>query len=270
MLFLHLLCKVFWKDRLSFGTTVWIAFGLEGVGCALCCLVLIYQVTQSLRCPPPNVDASSLHSALIVPLPTANTSAVPVAADGQVILPLHPWYEGVVLLTVGVETHLRPRLYLEDYRIILDILCEQQHHHKSFFKCSYPVSKYPLVTSTLEFLQSPQIWHTSTSWQEAYIPQLSPTPSANRPPCFHLRSKLCTTQGVVPIFLPNEKMPTWEFDDLRPVKQPVQGRYGMETRSSGLFLLYHDDKDLLPRLLKICTHETIEIIVNLYCNRYKN
>lgn len=207
-----------------------------------------------------------MHPPYTVPLPTENTSAVPAAADGQVILLLHPWYEGMVLLTVGVETYLRPWLYLEDYRIILDILCEQQHHHKSFFKCSYPVSKYLLVTSTLEFLQPPQIWHTGTSWREAYIPQLSPTPSAKQPPSFHLCSKLCTTQSVVPIFLPNEKMPTWEFDDLMPVKQPVQGRYGMGTRSPRLFLLYHDDKDLLSRLLKIYTHEIIEIIINLYCN----
>ena len=138
----------------------------------------------------------------------------------------------------------------------------------------YPVSDYPLAISTFLFVvvQSPcrvrhfcdpmdgslpgssvhEIFqsrilervagssHTTPEWK------LSPTaPPTGHPGFTGVLSYSCL--GCHHHF-PNEKMQVGGLMTLCLVQQSVQGRYGMEAISPRLFLLFHDDKGLLPRL----------------------
>ena len=142
------------------------------------------------------------------------------------------------------------------------------------FQMVYPVSDYPLAISPLLFAIVQSLCHLGLScdpidgslpgssvheiFQSRILKQvaisshtilgwkLSPAaPPAGYPGFTGVLSYSCL--GCHHHF-PDEKMQVGGLMTLCLVQQPVQGRYGMETISPRLFLPFHDDKGLLPRL----------------------
>ena len=174
-----------------------------------------------------------------------------------------------------VESQLRPQFYLEGYKMILNRIWETTpsycvvHFQMVMFCFWLPASHFHFVTcccsvivscrtlgdpmdcslpgsSVHEIFQSRILeWvaissHTTPDWK------LSPTaPPRGHPGFTGVLSYSCL--GCHHHF-PDEEMQVGGLMTLCLVQQPVQGRYGMETVSPKLFLLFHDDKGLLPRL----------------------